>query len=111
MIREGPWTFLWLLNVSTGYLQDRFLVSAVVVYEVKSQSGAYLPTVQYRLTENFSVTVGANAFMGRFSSRKMGINQFSAFDEDNLSSTVYVENGISPVRDLDSFFARIRYTF
>jgi hypothetical protein len=41
----------------------------------------------------------------------MGVNQFSAFDEDNLRSTVYVENGISPVRDLDSFFTRIRYTF
>jgi hypothetical protein len=67
--------------------------------------------VQYRLTENLSVTVGANVFTGRFSSRDMGINQFSAFDEDNLSDTVYVENGISPVRDLDGFFARVRYTF
>jgi hypothetical protein len=67
--------------------------------------------VQYRLTENFSITVGASVFGGRYSSRKMGINQFSAFDEDNLNDTVYFENGISPVRDLDSFYARIRYTF
>jgi hypothetical protein len=67
--------------------------------------------VQYRLTENFSITVGANVFTGRFSSRDMGINQFAAFDEDNLTDKIYVENGISPVRDLDGFFARIRYTF
>jgi hypothetical protein len=67
--------------------------------------------VQYRLTENFSITVGAGVFGGRFSSRKMGVNQFSAFDEDNLNDTVYYENGISPARDLDSFYARIRYTF
>jgi hypothetical protein len=111
MIREGPWTFLWLLNANTGYYQDRFLVSAIVVFDLKSGSGGFLPTVQYRFTENFSITVGANVFAGGFSSRKMGVNQFSAFDEDNLKSTVYVENGISPVRDLDSFFTRIRYTF
>jgi hypothetical protein len=111
MPRDGPWTFLWLLNVGTGYLQDRFLVNAVVVFDVTSQSGGFLPSVQYRLTENFSITVGAGVFGGRFSSRKMGVNQFSAFDEDNLNDTVYYENGISPARDLDSFYARIRYTF
>ena len=111
MVRDGPWTFLWLLNASTGYFQDRFLVNAVAVLDVRSRSAAFLPNVQYRLTENFSITVGANVFTGGFSSRDMGINQFAAFDEDNLSDTVYVENGVSPVRDLDSFFARIRYTF
>jgi hypothetical protein len=72
-------------------------VSAVAFWAFRSHSGAFLPNVQYRL--------------GRFSARGMGINQFSAFDEDNLSDTVYVENGISPVRDLDGFFARVRYTF
>jgi hypothetical protein len=111
MTREGPWTFLGLLNLSTGYFQDRFLASAVLVWDLRSRSGAFLPNVQYRLTENLSITVGANVFTGGFSSREMGINQFAAFDEDNLSDTVWVENGISPVRDLDSFFARIRYTF
>jgi hypothetical protein len=111
MPRDGPWTFLWLLNIGTGYFQDRFLANAVVVFDLRSQSGAFLPSVQYRLTENFSVTVGASVFGGRFSSRKMGINQLSALDEDNLNDTVYFENGISPVRDLDSFYARIRYTF
>jgi hypothetical protein len=111
MPRDGPWTFLWLLNIGTGYFQDRFLANAVVVFDLRSQSGAFLPSVQYRLTENFSITVGASVFGGRYSSRKMGINQFSAFDEDNLNDTVYFENGISPVRDLDSFYARIRYTF
>jgi hypothetical protein len=111
MPREGPWTFLWLINVSTGYAQDRFLVCAVAVWDFRSGSGAFLPTVQYRLTENLSITVGVNVFTGRFSGRKTSINQFAAFDEDNLGDTVYYENGVSPARDLDSFFARIRYTF
>jgi hypothetical protein len=111
MPREGPWTFLWLFNIQTGYFQDRFLANAVVVFDIGSQSAAFLPSVQYRLTENFSITVGASVFGGRFSPRKMGVNQFSALDEDNLSDTIYFENGVSPVRDLDSFYARIRYTF
>jgi len=111
MPRDGPWTFLVLFNINTGYFQDRFLPSAVIVFDVASQSAAFLPSVQYRLTENFSITVGASVFAGRFSSRKMGVNQLSALDEDNLNDTVYVENGISPVRDLDSFYVRIRYTF
>jgi hypothetical protein len=111
MPREGPWTFLWLFNIQTGYFQDRFLTNAVVAFDISSQSAAFLPSVQYRFTENFSITVGASVFAGRFSSRKMGVNQLSAFDEDNLNDTVYVENGVSPARDLDSFYARIRYTF
>jgi hypothetical protein len=111
MPRDGPWTFLWLFNVGTGYFQDRFLANAVVVFDLRSQSAAFLPSVQYRLTENFSITVGATLLAGRYSSRKMPVNQFSAFDEDNLNDTIYFENGVSPARDLDSFYARIRYTF
>jgi hypothetical protein len=111
MPREGPWTFLWLFNIQTGYFQDRFLANAVVVFDINSQSAAFLPSVQYRLTENFSITVGASVFGGRFSSRKMPVNQLAAFDEDNLNDTTYFENGVSPARDLDSFYARIRYTF
>jgi hypothetical protein len=41
----------------------------------------------------------------------MPVNQLAAFDEDNLNDTIYFENGISPARDLDGFYARIRYTF
>jgi hypothetical protein len=111
MPREGPWTFLWLFNIQTGYFQDRFLASAVVAFDISSQSAAFLPSVQYRLTENFSITVGASVFGGRFSSRKMAVNQLAASDEDNLNDTIYFENGVSPARDLDSFYARIRYTF
>jgi hypothetical protein len=41
----------------------------------------------------------------------MGVNQFSATSDTNLNDTIYVENGISPARDLDNFFLRLRYTF
>ena len=48
---------------------------------------------------------------GKWKSRELGINQFSATQENNLNDTVYVENGISPARDLDNFVLRVRYTY
>ena len=111
MYREGPWTALLLVNANTGYFQDRFLVSAAGVYDFTTASAAFLPSVQYRFTENFSITLGAAVLAGGWASRERGISQFSATSSVNLNDTVYVENGISPVRDLDNFFIRLRYTF
>jgi hypothetical protein len=111
MLRDGPWTFLLLLNMNTGYFQDRFLVSSAIVYDFRSNSGAFLPSVQYRFTENFSLTLGAAVLAGHWERREMGVNQFSAQSENNLTDTIFVENGISPARDLDNFFLRLRYTY
>jgi hypothetical protein len=116
MPREGPFTFLLLVNANTGYFQDRFLVSAAGVYDFKSQSAAFLPSIQYRFqyrfTENFSLTIGAAVLAGKWrGGRDMGINQYSAASHDRINDTVYFENGISPAQDLDNFFLRLRYTF
>jgi len=111
MLRDGPWTALILVNANTGYFQDRFLVSSALVYDIRSNSGAFLPSVQYRFTENFSLTLGAAVLAGHWERREMGINQFSATSENNLNDNVYVETGISPARDLDNFFMRWRWTF
>jgi hypothetical protein len=112
MSRDGPFTMLLLINANTGYFQDRFLVSTAGVYDFTSQSMAFLPSVQYRFTENFSLTIGAAVLAGKWKGgRDMGVNQFSATADTNLNDTVYVENGISPARDLDNFFLRLRYTF
>ena len=110
-LRDGPLTALLLVNANTGYFQDRFLVSMAGVYDFTSQSAAFLPQVQYRFTENFSMTIGAAVLAGGWSRREMGINQFSAQSDTNLNDNVYVENGISPVRDLDNFVLRLRYTY
>ncbi len=109
--REGPWTALLLVNANTGYFQDRFLVSAAGVYDFTTASAAFLPSVQYRFTENFSITLGAAVLAGGWTNKERAISQFSATSSTNLNDTVYVENGISPVRDLDNFFIRLRYTF
>jgi hypothetical protein len=103
---------LLLVNANTGYFQDRFLVSTAAVYDFTSQSMAFLPSVQYRFTENFSLTIGAAVLAGKWKGgRDMGVNQFSASVAENLNDTIYVENGISAARDLDNFFLRLRYTF
>ena len=112
VLRDGPWTALLLVNASTGYFQDRFLVGAAGVYDFTSQSMAFLPSVQYRFTENFSVTIGAALLAGKWKGGKdMGVNQLSAASSSNLNDTIYVENGLSAARDLDNFFLRLRYTF
>ena len=111
VLRDGPLTALLLVNANTGYFQDRFLVSMAGVYDFTSQSAAFLPSVQYRFTENFSMTIGAAVLAGGWSRREMGINQFSAQSDANLSDSVYGENGISPARDLDNFVLRLRYTY
>jgi hypothetical protein len=112
MTRDGPFTALILVNANTGYFQDRFLVSAAGVYDFTSQSAAFLPSVQYRFTENFSITLGAAVLAGKWKGgRDFGVNQFSATSADRINDTIYVENGISPARDLDNFFLRLRYTF
>jgi hypothetical protein len=112
ILRDGPFTALILLNANTGYFQDRFLVGTAAVYDFTSQSMAFLPSVQYRFTENFSLTIGAAVLAGKWKGgRDVGVNQFSATSDVNLNDTIYVENGISPARDLDNFFLRLRYTF
>jgi hypothetical protein len=112
MLRDGPLTALLLVNANTGYFQDRLLVSMAAVYDFTSQSAAFLPSVQYRFTENFSMTLAAAALAGKWKGgRDMGVNQFSAQADTNLNDTIYVENGISPARDLDNFVLRLRYTF
>jgi hypothetical protein len=112
MTRDGPLTSLLLLNAQTGYFQDRFLVSAAGVYDFTSQSSAFLPSVVYRFTENFSITVGAAVLAGKWKGgRDIGITQIDAASSSRINDTNYVENGISAARDLDNFFMRLRYTF
>ncbi|MEN8183960.1 MAG: DUF1302 family protein, partial [Myxococcota bacterium] len=55
---EGPWSLLGTFTVTTGYFQDRMLPGVTFVYDLRSNSGAVLPQVSYRFTENFSTTFG-----------------------------------------------------
>ncbi|HEU4430412.1 MAG TPA: hypothetical protein VFT98_16750, partial [Myxococcota bacterium] len=111
MTADGPWTFLLLANVTTGYLQDRLGLTANVVWDFRSHSGAFLPEVSWRFSDAVSATFGVGVFTGGWTRRLRGINDFSANDDNVLSEFTYVENGLSPLRDLDHVYFKLRYAF
>jgi len=111
---NGPWNVLATFSVSTGYHQDRLLPSLTLVYDFASVSGAALPQLTYRYNERFSVSVGAAIFMGRAELADMAINPIALQNRVQTDPDRYKnqeENGLSPVRDRDEVFLRLRYTF
>ncbi len=109
---NGPFNVLATFSVSTGYFQDRLLPSVTFVYDFGSVSGAILPEVTYRLTENFSASVGMAGFFGSFQKRVAPLYQNSL---DNRAGRgdyrSFVENGLAAIRERDELWLRIRYTF
>lgn len=101
-----------MFTIQTGYFDDRLLPGMSLVYDKRSNSGAFLPQVQYRYTAEFSVTFGVALFMGREEPRPAALTPVGlgnragrhAYDD-------FVENGLSAVRDRDEIFLRLRYTF
>jgi len=109
----GPFGVLGTFTISTGYFQDRLLPSVTFVYDVFSNSGAALPGIQYRFTENFSFTLGIAQFLGRFRTQAMPVNPVATVQQNygkNAYDT-YSEPGLSLIRDRDEAYMRIRYTF
>jgi hypothetical protein len=109
---NGPWNVLFTLTMQTGYFQDRLLPGITWVYDVKSNSGAALPELQYRITESFSMTLGFALFWGRYQSKQYPINPLSLDNQVGRGAyTNWVDNGISVVRQRDEVFFNLRYTF
>jgi hypothetical protein len=110
---NGPWNFLGTLSVDTGYFQDRLLPRVTVVYDVRSNSGALLPSITYRFTENFSATFEVSSFWGRFQGKTPALRPVGGnpYRVGRSSNATFVENGLSLVRDRDEIALRIRYTF
>src|SRR5690606_32721374 len=110
---NGPFNVLGTFTVQTGYFQDRLLPGVTFVYDVKSSSGAALPSISYRFTENFSATVGMNLFWGRFDLVDMPVAGIATVG-DEAGVHAYeeaVENGLAVVRERDEIYLRLRYTF
>jgi hypothetical protein len=109
---NGPWNILATFTVTTGYFQDRLLPGVTFVYDFQSNSGAALPTVTYRFTENFSASFGVAGFWGRYEKKPTSL--WSVALDNRVGRGAYksfVENGLSAVRERDEIFMRIRYTF
>jgi hypothetical protein len=112
-VANGPYNFTLTASVGTGYMQDRLLPSFTAVWERRSGSGALLPRITYRITQNFSMQIGAGVFFGRTQRKTSPLTPVGTPTNGAGKGSYhsYVDNGLSSIRDRDELFLRLRYTF
>jgi hypothetical protein len=112
-VATGPVNVLATFHVDTGYFRDRLLPALTLVWDFNSNSGGVLPEIQYRFTENLSATLSANFFSGHFQRTTPPLRNIADFPyrAGRHQNTDWTEQGLSPIRDMDEFALRIRYTF
>ena len=109
---QGPWSALAILNASTGYFQDRLLPAVTFVYDFRSNSGAVLPSVGYRFTENFSATFGLALFSGHTERRRAPLTPTSLGNRVGKGAySAHVDRGLSDIRERDEIFLKVKYVF
>jgi hypothetical protein len=110
---NGPVNVLFTFAMFTGYFQDRVNPQFVTVYDFNSRSGGLLPSLQYRFTESFSVTVGLLYFFGRTELKDMPVQEFGPTSNrvGKNANKVGVDNLLSLIRKRDEVFLRLRWTF
>jgi hypothetical protein len=110
---NGPFNMLGTFTIQTGYFQDRMLPGITFVYDLNSNSGAILPQLTYRFTENFSASVGMNFFFGRFETVDMPIAPLGVIGTEAGHKAYQdgAENALAVVRERDEAYVRLRYTF
>ena len=110
---NGPFNMLGTFTVQTGYFQDRLLPGVTFVYDLNSNSGAILPSLTYRFTENFSASVGMNFFYGRWETADIPIAPLGVVGSEagHLAYRDGIQNALSQVQERDEAFLRLRYTF
>jgi hypothetical protein len=108
-----PFNVLFTFAVFTGYYQDRFLPQIITVYDFGSQSAGFLPQLQYRFTEAFSVTFGMSWFFGRGEFVPMPVRGFAP-DANRAGPNAY-QDGVTRLLNLisrrDEIWMRLRWTF
>jgi hypothetical protein len=110
---NGPLNVLATLRVETGYFRDRLGPGLTLVYDFKSASGAVLPEIGYRFTENFSATFFVSWFFGQSQAVLPPLRSVSdpPFRAGKHSNSDFVDEGVSPIRDRDEVALILRYTF
>jgi len=110
---SGRWDLLGTFTILAGYFQDRLLPSVTFVYDIRSNTGAVLPQVQYRYTEAFSIAVGMQFFAGRPDLGPISVNGLGPVgnQQGKYAYQQASDVGVSIVRHVDNFFIRLRYSF
>jgi hypothetical protein len=110
---NSPFNVLFTFAVFTGYYQDRFLPQIITVYDFGSGSGGFLPQLQYRFTEAFSVTFGVSFFIGKSEFVPMPVRGFAP-DANRAGPNAYndgVTRLLSLISRRDEAWMRLRWTF
>jgi len=110
---NGPFNTRATFTVSTGYYQDRMLPSLTWVHDFPSQSGGVLPSLTWRFSESYSVTVGANVFYGRVQQQEAALVPRGglAGGAGKGAYHTYTEEGLATLRERDEIYLRLRATF
>jgi hypothetical protein len=110
---NGPLNVLATFTATTGYFQDRLLMTVTTVYDFGSNSGGFLPSLTWRFSGNFSVVFGLANFWGREQTATPQIAGVGdpPFRAGAFYDTDFVESGLSPIRERDEVFFRLRYTY
>jgi hypothetical protein len=112
MTSNGPYNVLMTLTAETGYFQDRLRPRMTTVYDFESNSGAGLPSIEYRYTANFKVTFGVALFWGRWQTKTAPLAPIALHNQVGRGAyESAAENALAVVRDRDEVFLRITYTF
>jgi len=112
-VAGGPLNAFFTFSVSTGYYQDRMIPELLTVYDLDSRSGGVMPSLEYRMTDALSVTVGVLWFFGRTQLVDMPVNEVAPV-VNRVGSHAYrvgVDNGLSGIRRRDELFMRLRWSF
>jgi hypothetical protein len=107
----GPLNALMTFAVATGYFQDRLLPSFAVVYDIQSSSGGILPSVSYRINQDFSMTVGMAVFWGSPKFADVPLYQLAPANNGGTFRSRTGYYGLSPIAERDEIYLRIRWTF
>ena len=110
---NGPLNVLFTFAVNTGYYQDHLMPQFVTVYDFLSRSGGVMPSLQYRFTDSFSVTVGMLVFFGRTQLVDMPVRELAPA-ANRTGADAYkngVDNSLSAIRRRDEVYLRLRWTF
>ena len=104
---------LEIVEDGIGFLrQERLLPSLTVVYDFRAQSGSGLASVTYRMTQNFSATVGMAGFFGHYQTKTPPLWTVGIGNRVGRGANqAFVENGFAPIRARDELYLRIRYAF
>jgi hypothetical protein len=89
------------------------MLYTTLVYDFNSGSGALLPSITYRFTENLSAAIGVNVFWGHQQLRDAPINEIRP-GLNRVGRNAYqdaVENGLTALRERDEMNFTLRYTF